>query len=77
MKLSEVFKVTGKYGKRQENINLIYKIWERQENMRIGYGSMKLSIANWEIWEQKENIGGTARHGKWQDAMTSDRKLLK
>ena len=47
MKLSEVFKVTGKYGKRQENINLIYKNWERQENMRIGYGSMKLSIANW------------------------------
>ena len=28
-----------------------------------------------EIWKQMENIGGTAGCGKWQDVMTSDRKL--
>ena len=28
-----------------------------------------------EIWKQRRNIKGTASYSKWQDVMTSDRKL--
>ena len=28
-----------------------------------------------EIWKQRRNIKGTASYNKWQDVMTSDRKL--
>ena len=45
--------------------------------MGICWGSMKLNIFQMkgESWKQRGKIGGTARYGKWQDVMASDRKL--
>ena len=77
MKSSEVYKVTDKYGKRQENIYLLYKIRKWLQNVRNSLKKLEVEYCQMtvEIRNQKENMWGYASYGKWQDVMTSDRKL--
>ena len=42
---------------------------------RAGKYEVENCQINGEIWKQRRNIKGTASYNKWQDVMTSDRKL--
>ena len=46
------------------------KIWKW-----LGKHDVQYDQTTRRIWKHSGNIGGTARYGKWQNVMASDRKL--
>ena len=69
--------MTGTYGKRQENIYLLYINLEMTG--KYDNSLRKHEVDNCQrtgFCKHRGKIGGTARYGKWQNVMASDRKPL-